>query len=495
MRRLTDGYRDGCFALDCCLQEHWKLRPKEQVGCQLESQILKRLGYGEKPRLERDLGRVTRHWRRWLLLFVGVWGVDLTVADESFERTKAATFEAVWGYVNEAYYDADFGGKDWGAIGDRYRERLASATDEGAARQNLEAMLGELGESHFALLPGGRGAARRRSGGWWGGEIALVGDEALVYRVERDGPAWQAGLRDGDRIAGVGGLPLAELLAVGELGEGPAHLRRYERWQRASGLLGGGPGDVFGVEVLDAAGTSRLAELELERYRGRVTPGLGLMGPMPLAVETRRWEDGTAYLRFSVWFPVAMPEIREFVTGLGEECPGLVIDLRGNPGGIGVMAGGLAGLLVAEDVRLGTTRLRDGELNFVGFAQKGAYLGPVAALLDGGSASTSEIFAAGLQEAGRVRVFGQRSAGAALPSAFVSLPNGDVLQAVFGDFRTPGGVAVEGRGVAPDEEVALSVVAFSRGEDSVVESARRWLSGLERTEPLGLEDGLESNLR
>ena len=410
---------------------------------------------------------------------------------------KAATFESVWGYVNEAYYDADFGGKDWGEIGERYRGLLAEAADEGAVRWVLTAMLRELGESHFALLAGGRGAEGRRSGGVWGGEVALVGDEALVYRVERGGPGWRAGLRDGDRIVAVGGEALAELLAAGERVEGPGHLLRYERWQRASGLLGGGPGDVVGVEVLSASGEGRLADLELERYAGRVTPGLGLMGPMPLVVESRRWEDGAAYLRFSVWFPVAMPEIREFVTGLGEDCPGLVIDLRGNPGGIGVMAGGLAGLLVAEDVKLGTTRMRDGELRFNGFAQKGAYLGPVALLLDGGSASTSEIFAAGLQEAGRARVFGERSAGAALPSAFVSLPNGDVLQAALGDFRTPGGVAVEGRGVEPDEAVALSAVAFLEGEDSVVEAARRWLGGLEISNPVAHEDEheLEANLR
>ena len=117
-------------------------------------------------------------------------------------------------------------------------------------------------------------------------------------------------------------------------------------------------------------------------------------------------------------------------------CDGLIIDLRGNPGGIGGMAMGMAGFLVDKpNQRLGTMYLRDSTLNFVVNPRADVFSGPVAVLVDGCSASTSEIFAGGLKDLGRARVFGTHTAAAALPSAFERLPNGDGFQYARGELR------------------------------------------------------------
>jgi len=96
-------------------------------------------------------------------------------------------------------------------------------------------------------------------------------------------------------------------------------------------------------------------------------------------------------------------------------------------------------------------------------------------LIDCGSASTSEIMAAGLQEAKRARVFGETSPGAALPSLFKALPTGDLLQYAIADLQTPLGVLIEGRGVVPDEIVSRTLADLAGGRDPVLEAARRWL--------------------
>ena len=70
------------------------------------------------------------------------------------------------------------------------------------------------------------------------------------------------------------------------------------------------------------------------------------------------------------------------------------------------------------------------------------------------SGSASECFAGGMQSIGRVRVFGQRTMGQALPALFDKLPNGDVLIHAYGDFVTADGTRLEGRGVIPDEPSA-----------------------------------------
>ena len=94
------------------------------------------------------------------------------------------------------------------------------------------------------------------------------------------------------------------------------------------------------------------------------------------------------------------------------------------------------------------------------------FAGPVAILVDGMTGSASECFAGGMQSLGRARVFGQTSMGQALPALFDRLPNGDVLIHAWGDFVTGTGVRIEGRGVVPDEPVALIARRLLAGRDA-----------------------------
>jgi carboxyl-terminal processing protease len=141
------------------------------------------------------------------------------------------------------------------------------------------------------------------------------------------------------------------------------------------------------------------------------------------------------------------------------------------------MAAGIAGCLMTREVLLGQMKLRQGVMNFPVYPQEGAFLGPVAVLIDGSSASTSEILAAGLRDLGRARVFGERSAGAALPSAFKELPTGDLLQYAIADLLTPKGASIEGKGVEPDEAMAATRQDLIAGRDAVRAAAERWLAG------------------
>ena len=122
-------------------------------------------------------------------------------------------------------------------------------------------------------------------------------------------------------------------------------------------------------------------------------------------------------------------------------------------------------MLSSEQFSLGTMKMRSGEIYFTAFPQPQPFTGPVVILTDAGSASTSEVFAAGMQETKRAQVVGERTAGAALPSVFEKLPTGAVFQYAVGDFKTPGGVLVEGRGVIPDVPKQLSRESLLAGRD------------------------------
>jgi carboxyl-terminal processing protease len=158
------------------------------------------------------------------------------------------------------------------------------------------------------------------------------------------------------------------------------------------------------------------------------------------------------------------------------ETDGLIIDLRGNPGGIAVVASNLAGRLTSEKGKnLGAMKNPGGTMKFPIFPQRGAYEGPVAILVDGGSASTSEIMAQGLRDLGRVRVFGTPSAGAALPSIIETLPNGDQFQYAMADYTSVAGHKLEGKGVTPDEVTPHTLSSLARGEDAALVAAQAWI--------------------
>ena len=158
------------------------------------------------------------------------------------------------------------------------------------------------------------------------------------------------------------------------------------------------------------------------------------------------------------------------------DADGIVIDVRGNPGGIGAMAGGIAGWFAKEPQEsLGTMFTRTGKMKFIAFKQPGAFAGPVALLVDDRSMSTSEIFASGMQLTGRARVFGQQSAGAALPSMIEVLPNGDRFLHAFASIEDLEGNGLEGRGVVPDQVVELDRQTLAAGKDPVLEAALEWI--------------------
>jgi carboxyl-terminal processing protease len=99
----------------------------------------------------------------------------------------------------------------------------------------------------------------------------------------------------------------------------------------------------------------------------------------------------------------------------------------------------------------------------------------VAILTDRLSASTTEIFAAGMQGVGRARLFGETTAGMALPALMVRLPTGDVLMHAFADLTGPDGTRIEGTGAVPDETIPLTRKALLAGSDPPLDAALEWI--------------------
>ncbi len=403
---------------------------------------------------------------------------------DDWPAQRDETFDVVWQTVNESYYDPTFGGLDWKALGDRYRARLPEVKDKSALRWLLQSMLGELRKTHFSIVPREMSVftpAERKRSGTVGLTVVFVDGVVAVTHVDAASAAAKAGLKQGDQLLRIDDLELGALAPWLEKENVPLSRQVLYVSQLANSRLRGPVESAVHLQVKTSAGEERAVQLEFADFAGVWSEPMGDFPSLPVEVEAECPPDGLAYVHFNVFARAAMKDIRALLHAVPPG-GGLVIDLRGNGGGLALMASGISGWLSERSYLLGTMYLRQGVMSLTVSPQKNAFLGPVAILVDGTSASTSEIMAAGLQEIGRARVFGEPSPGAALPSLFKSLPSGDMLQYAIAEMQTPGRVPIEGRGVTPNETVHRSVADLAAGHDPVVEAARRWLEAQRQAE-------------
>jgi len=407
------------------------------------------------------------------------------------KQANLDSFEIVWKTVRDRHPDPTLNGLDWNRIHAETRPEIESAASMDDVRSVLTAMLAKLQSSHYAIIPADlykeidnqpasarapdAQADKRVETGGTGIVPVVIGDKAVVASVEPNSPAEHAGIRPGMVLDGINGARLTPMMRLMDDLNTQESQRIVE--QSVSQRLDGPVDQAIGIDIVDESGAPRHVELDRTPPKGKLVH-FGNLPETRLYFESRRLAGGAGYIRFNEFLDPAsiMPQfqsaLREF-----KGTPGIVLDLRGNPGGIGIMAMGIAGFFIAEDgKKLGDMKMRETTLKFVIFPRPETYAGPLAILVDEGSASTTEILAEGLQDLVRARIFGVRTAGAALPSDIIRLPNGDGFQYAQAIYTSVKGKVLEGAGVTPDTIVRETREALLAGHDLVIEAAEKWIS-------------------
>ena len=404
----------------------------------------------------------------------------------SADAYKAAeTFEAVWTIVRDSHFDPAFDRGNWDRIGAELRPKAAGAKTAGELRAILADMLGRLGLSHFAVIPSTPDSPSDRTnlGGHPGFDVRLIDKQLVVTHVEAEAAA--AGVRTGWIVHSIGDTEVAPLLQ-GIVETASAQVAQVEAWRVGTTRLRGPANSLADITFIDGSGAKVKKSVERRVDTGEAVT----VGSLPTmfvrvtsAVATTPRGAKAGVIGFNVWMTAVDREFQLAVDRY-RQSDGIVIDLRGNPGGLAGMIMGLSGHFFTERATLGVMTTRQAQplrfnanprlVNARGERVE-PYAGPVAILVDGLTGSASECFTGGMQSLGRARVFGQTSMGRALPALFDRLPNGDVLIHAWGDFVTGTGVRVEGRGVVPDEPVAVTRAALLEGRDPAMEQALAWI--------------------
>lgn len=347
--------------------------------------------------------------------------------------------DAVWQIVNEKHFDPNFRGVDWVAMKTKYRADAAAARDDTELYKVLDRLCRELRESHLVPMPPQRTfeirTARRMAVGM--GWMALEGRQ-VVTEIIPGGPAATAGVQPGWVLIACEGKPLSEAPPMSPQ-----------------------PGRPVTYTFLDLNNEARTITFQPELL------------PVVDHLVSSALPGGYRYLRFDVFDRTTLLWLnKELKTH--RDAPGVVIDLRDNPGGYIYTANLAIAQFFDHMVSTGSFVRRNGQTReghgWPLFSAK--YRGRVAILTGSATGSSAEIFAHVLQYEKRATIVGRRTAGAVIISRTYPLPGGGTLQVPIQDYRGRDGQRLEGRGVMPDVGVRpLGLNDLRKGRDQDVERA------------------------
>ena len=302
------------------------------------------------------------------------------------------------------------------------------SSDEKMAKILRHMMSGLDAHSDY-LTPAEYDQIQVRTRGQFGGVgIEMTMDHGLVKCIApiENTPAQRAGIRPGDLISHVDGKPVLgmSLLQVVEKMRGPPGSRVTLRVMRDS--------------------SSEPFDVKLLREVIRIKP------------VSARAEGDIGYVRISTFSERTYRSLNREIEGLSRELGvrmiGLIIDLRDNPGGLFEQALKVSDAFLTEGEIVSTIgREKERISRFLADPEDIAFGIPMAVLINGGSASASEIVSGALKDHGRAVIFGERSFGKGSVQTVIPLGRGEgAIRLTTARYYTPSGQSIQVHGVEPD---------------------------------------------
>ena len=374
--------------------------------------------------------------------------------------------------VRDRYYDPAFGGRDVVAHFKAADEKIEAADSVGRAYAVIAQALVDFGDSHTYFLPPEIPATFE-----YGWQMGIVGDRCLVFGVKPGSDAEAKGLRAGDHILQIETLPptRADLWKM----RYSLNLLNPRRRVRLMVQTPGGAPRPLEIET-KVTPRPREVRIDMDSVMNGITSDFDEISARRVNRVARL--GGIAIWRLEAFdFPPDQVD-REFdpvVKGATD----LILDLRGNPGGLVKTLEQLTGKLFDRDVKLADMKGRKSTKASMAKKRKNPFLGRVVVLVDSESGSASEILARVLQLEQRAVVMGDRTAGSVMVgemamSAVQLISASDELSLLpFGfsvtvaDVIMKDGRSLERVGVVPDEMLIPTQEDLAAGRDPVLARA------------------------
>jgi carboxyl-terminal processing protease len=260
-------------------------------------------------------------------------------------------------------------------------------------------------------------------------EVSMEDDEVVVVSPFEGSPAAVAGIRSGDVIASIDGVPVNTTTLADTIGR-----------------MRGKEGSSVKIGIL-REGSSEPLQFTLKRSRVELR-----------SVKSELLEPGMGYVRISQFSETTGDDLEAALKDLrkrnGAPLKGLVLDLRNNPGGVLEAAVAVSDAFLDHGVIV-TAKGRTPESKFEMDATPGDALNgaPIVVLVNGGSASAAEIVAGALKDNHRAKLMGRTTFGKGSVQTVIPLTGDRAIKLTTSLYYTPSGVSINHRGIAPDIEL------------------------------------------
>lgn len=391
------------------------------------------------------------------------WPQQYTKSDRSFAQQM---LRDVAGDVKKYYYDAKLHGVDWDARLAEARKNIDSAESLNGAVSEIAALLDSLNDSHTLFSPPPRTYVDD-----YGYKMQMFGDRCLITRVRPGSDAENKGLKPGDQILAVDGHPVSR--------------KTFWRIHYIYDVLRPQPG--LQLTLLDNSGTQRQLEVMAKFRASNVVKFFLHQGINEYvreldnerhSVRVRYFEKGNDLLVVRIpQFAFSASEVDDIIHNMRKH-KGVVLDLRGNPGGFTKTLDRLLGGFFEYDRKIydRVTRKSTEPVTITGRHQD-AFTGRFAVLIDSESASASELFARVVQLQSRGFVVGDRSAGMVMEASFYRHEVSSDSSIFYGSSITDAdlvmvdGKSLEHVGVEPDISILPTARDLASKRDPVMAKA------------------------
>lgn len=351
-----------------------------------------------------------------------------------FQNSPKELVDEVWQIVDREYVDGTFNSVDWRTVRQDYVEnRSYQSMDQ--AYDAIREMLEQIQDPYTRFMNPEefRNMQIDTSGELTGVGIQLAQDEEtkqlVVIAPIEDTPAFRVGIQARDVIVKINGQS-TEGMDVNQ----------------AVNLIRG----PVGTEVVLTIQRDKEPEKDYTIRRDRIEIH-------PVRYSVRESDMGKiGYIRLNQFNANATEEMRQAIKDLeGQKVTGYILDLRSNPGGLLYSSVEIARMWLSSGSIVSTVNRR-GEMDRQEASGRSLTDKPLVVLVDGGSASASEILSGALQDNGRAVVVGTKTFGKGLVQSVRGLGDGSGLAVTIAKYLTPNGTDINHEGIHPDIEIDLT---------------------------------------
>lgn len=356
--------------------------------------------------------------------------------------TSQQLFEKSWQLIKKGFYDSDLNGQKWNRWKDHYKGKIKTDADADIA---INTMLESLDDPYSRYLNKEEYKEQNTSIDskitGIGVNIASIAGKTYVVNVIEDSPASQAKFKDGDIILKVNGKNVSGMKtsAVADIVRGPENT-------------------FVNITIIR---NKKQKEIKVVRKEIKIK-----------TVKSSILKNNIGYIQVLSF--IGANTTTEFISAIEktENTKGLILDLRGNTGGLLPNAVFMANMFIPKGNIVSIVG-RSGYKKDI-YAQDMDYTisKPIVILVDGGSASASEIFSGALKDYHKAELIGTKTFGKGMVQKIIPMPNDTGLNLTIAKYLTPAGHDINKKGINPDITIKLTPKDVSKRNDIQLKKAK-----------------------